>query len=62
MLCGGPNEKETPKKEDRCICIPDSLCSSVEHCVKSNFVKQLYSNTFFFFKDKVEEPRSVVEA
>ena len=48
------------KREDMCICIADSLCSTVEHYIKYNFVKQLNSNKIFF-KDKIEEPHSIIE-
>ena len=63
MLCGDLNEKDIQKKkrEDMCICIADALCSTVEHCIKYNFVKQLYFNNFFFKKDKIEEPHSIIE-
>ena len=30
MLCGDPNGKESPKREDICICIADPLCCTVE--------------------------------
>ena len=35
VLCGDLNGKEIQKREDICICIADSLCSTVEtntHC------------------------------
>ena len=60
MHHGDLNKRGIQEGGDMCICIADSLCSTVEHYIKYNFVKQLNSNKIFF-KDKIEEPHSIIE-